>query len=59
MGEPLQQVDFNGIQYSPITFEEVSGHTKIFTFRCAALPLDGQASRHSWNIQYPPVDLHP
>jgi hypothetical protein len=28
MVEPVQQVDFNGIQYSPITFEEFAGHTK-------------------------------
>ena len=32
MGEPLQQVDFNGIQYSPITFEEFAGHTKYSLF---------------------------
>ena len=28
MGEPIQPVDFNGIQYSPIPFEEFAGHTK-------------------------------
>ena len=32
MGEPLQQVDFNGIRYSPITFEEFAGHTKYSLF---------------------------
>jgi hypothetical protein len=32
MGEPLQQVDFNGVQYSPITFEEFAGHTKYSLF---------------------------
>ena len=32
MGEPLQQMDFNGIQYSPITFEEFAGHTKYSLF---------------------------
>ncbi len=28
MVEPVQKVDFNGTQYSPITFEEFAGHTK-------------------------------
>jgi len=32
MGERVQQVDFNGIQYSPITFEEFAGHTKYSLF---------------------------
>ncbi len=32
MVEPVQQVDFNGIQYSPITFEEFAGHTKYSLF---------------------------
>lgn len=28
MVEPRQQVEFNGIQYSPVTFEEFAGHTR-------------------------------
>jgi hypothetical protein len=32
MGEPVQTVDFNGVQYSPITFEDFAGHTKYSLF---------------------------
>jgi len=32
MGYSVQQVDFNGINYSPITFEEFAGHTKYSLF---------------------------
>jgi hypothetical protein len=32
MGEPVQKVDFNGIRYSPIMFEEFAGHTKYSLF---------------------------
>ena len=32
MVEPRQQVEFNGIKYSPITFEEFAGHTKYSLF---------------------------
>ncbi len=32
MGEPVQPIEFNGIEYSPITFEEFAGHTKYSLF---------------------------
>ncbi len=32
MGEPVKPIEFNGIEYSPITFEEFAGHTKYSLF---------------------------
>ncbi len=32
MGEPVKPIEFNGIEYSPITFEDFAGHTKYSLF---------------------------
>jgi hypothetical protein len=32
MADPRQQVEFNGISYSPVTFEEFASHTKYSLF---------------------------
>ena len=62
MGEPIQPVDFNGIQYSPIPFEEFAGHTKyslvgVPRYRWTDKPVTILATFSTRNLTYTRKDF--